>query len=103
MSHAAHFSAASKMLVKARGTPCSYNQGGNIVDPVNIYIHQDMEVLDDDTGASMFLNVAHIAKGDFSFARPRTGDLITSGGVEWKVLKRLKDDGVFLLLEVTKL
>lgn len=101
MSHTAEFNASAAELMKARGVSMSYRQGGK-KSTLNIYIKRNLEIFDDTTQGGQFVDAAYIAKTDFPHDNPRKDDRIVTGGQDWRVLRRLKDNGTYLTLEIAK-
>lgn len=93
------FDIASQILAGALGGELIYTQGVSS-EAFNIVIDRNLQVMDEDTGATQYINAASYANADFPFDKPLDGDTITATDRTWRVVRKAADDGHMTTLEV---
>lgn len=93
------FGLAAELLVQAAACPLEYTQGGETVS-FAIAVDRSLRVIDEMTGGSQYISAATFANNDFPFDDVEAGDTIKEGEREWRVLRKLADDGFLTTVEI---
>lgn len=94
------FDIAAQSSVGLLGQEIPYTADG-ASKTFSILIERNLQVMDDDSGATQYINAASFAHTDFPFdRRPRDGDTIAATGRTWRVVRIVSDDGYMYTVEV---
>lgn len=93
------FDLMSQTAVAAFGALLEYTQGSDTQD-FQILIERNLQIIEEDTGAGQYINAAVWANADFPFAKPLDGDVIAAPDRNWRVMRKVSDDGHVTTVEI---
>lgn len=93
------FDIAAQSAVAVMGDELSYARGAEAYR-FNILIERNLQVMDESSGATQYINAASFAREEFPLSRPQDGDTITAQDRTWRVVRLVSDDGYLLTVEV---